>query len=72
MRGGEVSGKTVWLTFADGKGTFVRDVTDIEIKNGVMYLTDCQRNGVDRHVEIVDRGAYVLANLRSWNVEDAK
>jgi hypothetical protein len=37
-----------------------------------MYLTDCQRNGVDRHVEIVDRGAYVLANLRSWNVEDAK
>lgn len=65
-----MSRKTVWLTFADSKSTFVRDVTDIEIRSGVMYLSDHRRNGIDRHVEIVERGAYVLANLRSWHLEN--
>lgn len=64
--------RTVWLTFADGQGTFIRDVTDIEIQNGVMYLTDTQSNGIDRHVEVVERGAFVLANLRSWHTEPSR
>lgn len=68
---------TVWLVFANGDRTFVRDVTheDIVERNGVALLglwdrTTRHMNGMSSWTEEIHRGTYVLANIRSWKKED--
>ena len=65
---------TVWLVFANGDRTFVPDVTVVVVDGPLLRLEDRQRynsNLMPRDTyETIDRGTYVLANIRSWKKED--
>lgn len=62
---------TVWFVFANGDSGRVPLVTHVEIvkKNGADLLCLWDNSGFES-LYPVDRGTYVLANIRSWKKED--